>query len=326
MNKNNSGQSPLTPMQVDLSVFFNLSPDFFIVGDRDGKILTANPAFCERLGYSEPEVLALKLHELTSHQDIYKLASLGEMSAVDRVEAPLTTRSGDLCWAAWSFTVTAEGLIYAVGRDITLQRERRVQLEAIARSDALTSLANRRHFEQCLHHAMNNYRQDGQAFALLFVDMDNFKPINDDYGHVVGDRVLEVTASRIRCCARDSDVVARYGGDEFAIIVENSVQGVSHLAERILNAIAEPIHLDGRSIRVSASVGISYPDGQNLEINKLLAKADAAMYSAKRRGGNRADTVREPNNKYARAFRNSYRSGHSKPARRGEVELSAGLA
>lgn len=326
MDKSRFGQSPATPMQVDLSVFFNLSPDFFIVGDRDGRILTANPAFCERLGYRESEVLALKLHELTSHQDIYKLASLGEMSAVDRVEAPLTTRCGDVCWAAWSFTVTAEGLIYAVGRDITLQRERRVQLEAIARSDALTSLANRRHFEQCLHHAMNNYRQEGQAFALLFVDMDNFKPINDDYGHVIGDRVLEITASRIRRCARDSDVVARYGGDEFAIIVENSVQGVSHLAERILNAIAEPIYLEGRSIRVSASVGISYPDSRNPDTDKLLAKADAAMYAAKRRGGNRADTIREPASEYALPLRNSFRRKQRKPARRGEVELSAGIA
>ncbi len=169
------------------------------------------------------------------------------------------------------------------------------ELQRRAFQDPLTGLANRLLFEDRLMHALQRSERaveriserSAEKIAVLFVDLDGFKPVNDSLGHAAGDQLLKETAARLRSVARDSDTVARIGGDEFVLLMEdtaNLADGVS-LARRLLEAIAQPLEIAGRQVQITGSVGVVvYPDqGQK---DKLVAHADAAMYAAKRAGGN----------------------------------------
>jgi diguanylate cyclase len=161
--------------------------------------------------------------------------------------------------------------------------------------DALTNLPNRLLFEDRLSHALlrcersagRTHHRDTVRLAVLFVDLDGFKPVNDSLGHAAGDQVLKEAAARLRRTARDSDTVARIGGDEFVLLLEDVAGPVdcATLARRLVSAMAEPFELGDRAVEVSASIGVVvYPDHGHQD--KLLAHADAAMYAAKRAGGN----------------------------------------
>jgi diguanylate cyclase (GGDEF)-like protein len=169
------------------------------------------------------------------------------------------------------------------------------ELQRRALTDPLTDLANRALFEDRLAHAVARIGREGhtiavrskERLAVLFVDLDGFKPVNDSFGHAAGDAVLIEAARRLRAAARDSDTVARVGGDEFILLVEDaaSVADSMSAARRLVDALAQPFQVAGREVRISCSVGIVvYPDQG--EPDKLVAHADAAMYSAKRAGGN----------------------------------------
>ena len=167
------------------------------------------------------------------------------------------------------------------------------ELQQHAFTDALTGLPNRLLLEDRLRHAVSRFeRQDKhlsrnlQRIAVLFVDLDGFKPINDTFGHATGDKVLKVVAQRLLQCAREADTVARIGGDEFVLLLENlgSATDAVALAQRIIDTFAAPFEIDGSSMQLGTSIGIALcPDHGNTE--KLLVHADAAMYAAKRMGG-----------------------------------------
>ncbi len=158
----------------------------------------------------------------------------------------------------------------------------------LAHHDALTNLPNRRLFLDRLEQALARTRRDNRILALLFLDLDQFKHVNDTHGHAEGDRLLRMVADRLRGCVRESDTVARLGGDEFTLILPEAarIEDVLRFAEKVFDTLAVPFPLCGREIFVTASMGISvYPaDGQDCET--LLKTADAAMYRAKRHGGN----------------------------------------
>ncbi|HEY9064312.1 MAG TPA: EAL domain-containing protein [Burkholderiaceae bacterium] len=169
------------------------------------------------------------------------------------------------------------------------------QLEKQASIDSLTGLPNRMLLEDRLQHAIRRgERTDSRLaerglarLALLFIDLDGFKPVNDSLGHAAGDAVLKEVAQRLRTVARDSDTIARVGGDEFALLMEDvgSVADGVSLARRLLQALARPIAIADRQVEISGSIGIViYPDQGHRD--KLIANADAAMYAAKRAGGN----------------------------------------
>ena len=161
--------------------------------------------------------------------------------------------------------------------------------------DPLTGLPNRMLFEDRLLHAMQRYdrdddsraRREPRKVAVLFVDLDGFKPINDMLGHAVGDEVLKEAARRLRTTTRDSDTVARIGGDEFVLLAEDvsDVADCASLANRVIQVLAQPLEIQGHQVTLSGSVGVAlYPEhGDRL---KLVQNADAAMYTAKRAGGN----------------------------------------
>ncbi len=168
------------------------------------------------------------------------------------------------------------------------RRDREKDLWDKAHQDKLTGLCNRPMFDMTLSHAISSARRHEAQLAVLFIDLDNFKVINDTYGHKAGDDVLREIALRLNRCQRSSDTLARYGGDEFTLLLENidDLNSVTQVAQRIIDECAIPIVTDGCSAAVSASVGISLFPNDALELRELLSFADRAMYKAKSKGRN----------------------------------------
>ena len=153
----------------------------------------------------------------------------------------------------------------------------------MATHEPLTDLPNRDLFEDRLSHTLARARRKRNEAAVLQLDLDNFKSINDTYGHSVGDRLLRIVADRLKGCLRQSDTVARMGGDEFTFILEEipNKSVCSNVAEKILKTLAEPILIDGHKLRITASIGISIFPDDGLDPDTLLKHSDIAMYHSK---------------------------------------------
>lgn len=159
------------------------------------------------------------------------------------------------------------------------------ELEHRATRDPLTELPNRTLLVDRLEHALERAARSKERVAVLFLDLDGFKEINDSFGHQAGDRLLKKVANRLQGCMRSADTVSRFGGDEFVILIEQmkDMNEVSQTAERILNTLTKPIDLGGREVSISASIGIACGAYSDSSLEDLLNRADAAMYQAKRR-------------------------------------------
>jgi diguanylate cyclase (GGDEF)-like protein len=169
-----------------------------------------------------------------------------------------------------------------------LHRRELSAMRELAFHDQLTGLANRALFYDRVEHALRSHSRNGGRFAVFFVDLDGFKEVNDELGHGAGDTVLKETAARLRDCLRDSDTVARFGGDEFAVIVERLGDGddVHVTAGRMVAALRQPIRIGGRPVTVTASIGVALNrPGDDTEA--ILRAADLAMYEAKTSGKSR---------------------------------------
>lgn len=173
--------------------------------------------------------------------------------------------------------------------DVTEQHRAREQLTYLAYTDSLTGLANRALFADRLQQAARFARSQGSAFAVLMVDLDGFKAVNDRYGHDAGDAALQLIGQRFQGCLRENDTLARIGGDEFAVLLPRltNCQVAALVAQRMLAALTAPIALAAYSVKLGASIGIAaWPDHAG-SVDALLAAADTAMYRAKRAGKNR---------------------------------------
>jgi diguanylate cyclase (GGDEF)-like protein/PAS domain S-box-containing protein len=179
-------------------------------------------------------------------------------------------------------------------RDMTDRKGVEEQLKRLAFHDPLTLLANRSLFRDRVEHAVAVSKRNGRGVAVLFVDLDNFKTINDTFGHAQGDRVLHKCAQRLVKATRNGDTVARFGGDEFAVLLENLTgkEQVVEIAARIVAALKESLDLPGKDLRVTASVGVAFATAED-GVEELMRNADVAMYSSKSRGKDRY-TVFEP--------------------------------
>jgi diguanylate cyclase (GGDEF)-like protein/PAS domain S-box-containing protein len=178
--------------------------------------------------------------------------------------------------------------IVGIGRDITERKEAEQRIQHLATHDSLTDLPNRGAFNDALAAALREAGASNGRFAILFVDLDHFKFINDSLGHDAGDEVLKQTAARLRASVRDGDLVARLGGDEFVLLCREpaDLADIEGLASRVLQAAIRPLSLLGQERRVSASVGVAvYPDDGDTE-RTLMKSADTAMYTAKQNGKN----------------------------------------
>ncbi len=199
---------------------------------------------------------------------------------------PFEVQLRDGRWVLVSERRTREGGSVQTHTEITELKKAQRRLEELATHDRLTGLPNRAHFEERLNHALAHSRRHGTETALLFLDLDHFKRINDSYGHSSGDILLQTTAERVTGALRGGDTISRLGGDEFTVVIE-SVMGwaeVSATAERILSAISKPVSLVHHEVVVTASIGIALYPRDGTDVPALLKTADAACYHAKGQG------------------------------------------
>jgi diguanylate cyclase (GGDEF)-like protein len=178
-------------------------------------------------------------------------------------------------------------------RDVTERHRAAKDLERRARTDELTKLLNRRGILEKLEDLREKTPRTGSGIAVLFVDFDKFKDINDIYGHAAGDEVLRVTAEKLRACLRHSDDLgARVGGDEMLVVLHgvHGMKDAAAIAEKLRRSAAAPVHFDGSSIEATVSVGVALARAEE-STDELVSRADAAMYEAKQRGRNQVITI-----------------------------------
>ena len=253
----------------------------------DGRIVDANQSLAEMLRRDVKELLGCTLREFTHPDDVRAAqphrARL-ELGIVDsfRIDQRYRRRDGEFVWARTRVSTTEDdGVMLAITHieDVTEQRRAAEQLRYAARHDELTGLPNRAYLMHLLQEKLATSEID-QA-AVLFVDLDNFKTINDSLGHGVGDQLLQVVSERLRKALRDHDVLARFGGDEFIVIMSGEPIDV---AERLRMATHEPVMVGEHELFVTASIGYCTNHMVGMTPNDMLRDADAAMYRAKARG------------------------------------------
>jgi diguanylate cyclase (GGDEF)-like protein/PAS domain S-box-containing protein len=178
--------------------------------------------------------------------------------------------------------------VLVVSRDITERKHAEARIQHLAHHDALTGLPNRILLQELIGEAMARAERNGDFLALLFIDLDRFKTINDSLGHAVGDGLLKQAAVRLRACARKSDILARLGGDEFLLTLVGikRAEDVPRVAEKLLSALTQPFTIDGHVLNTSCSIGISIYPADGKDVETLMKNADMAMYHAKESGRN----------------------------------------
>jgi diguanylate cyclase (GGDEF)-like protein/PAS domain S-box-containing protein len=258
-----------------------------------GKWLRANRAFCDALGYAESELLARSFQEVVHPDDLGPaLANLKDVlrgkAPAYRAEKRFINRHGAEVWMLWSVSRLEGGdRLILQTQDITDRKISEQQLLHNAFHDALTGLPNRALFIDHVKLTIaRTKRREGRLFAVLFLDLDRFKVINDSLGHLIGDQLLVGIARRLEGCLREGDTVARVGGDEFTILledIEDEAEAVS-VAERVQKELSAPFNLDGHEVFTTVSIGIAPSTTGYDDPEDLLRDADTAMYRAKSLG------------------------------------------
>lgn len=186
-----------------------------------------------------------------------------------------------------TFAPAAEGGILMLTEDATERKRTEARIEQMARFDELTGLANRFEYNRHIEEAFARLERTGEAFALLYVDLDGFKQVNDSLGHDIGDLVLMETASRLRNAIRGNDMLARFGGDEFLLILPSADHAVvTAIAQRMIDSMTRSFDVDGKTVYVTASIGIAMAPADGMSPADLLRHADTALYKAKSAGRN----------------------------------------
>ena len=281
-----------------LSATLDSTADALLVVDLEGHISTFNQRFVEMwrlpddvlasgdddraLGsaleqLSDPDVFVAKVRELYAHPEVesFDVLAFRDGRTVERFSKPQRVE-GAVVGRVWSF------------RDVTDHKRLEEELAHQAFHDSLTGLANQALFRDRLDHAVARTGRLASGLAVVMLDLDNFKTVNDSLGHTAGDAVVVAVAERLGHCVRNSDTVARLGGDEFAVLLEDlgTISDATLLAERIIAALQRPFTLAGREMFIGASIGIAL-DFPGIDSGQLLRNADIAMYTAKRRGRGR---------------------------------------
>jgi len=280
------------------SAIFETTADGIFVTDLHNRIQRVNPAFMRITGYSTDEILNKKTsclssgrHDRQFYEQIWKtIDNIGHWQG----EIWNRRKNGEIYVAWLSISVIkndlGEPLQYmAVLSDISRLQQDIEKMRYLANYDSLTQLPNRMLFNDNLLQAQHRAIRHHCSLAVLFIDLDNFKPVNDQFGHAVGDQLLQQVAERLRNCVRETDTVARFGGDEFTILLNNvhDTQEASEVAQQITHILQQPFYLGRNVVIISASIGIAvYPEHEN-KIDNLLRKADQAMYQAKNEGKGR---------------------------------------
>ena len=265
------------------------------------QIVAANPAALRSLGYTLAEVRELRFGDLFSAEGVAAPALVGKLlDATSRVPVEMQQRCKDGSQRnveanCYQLTLGEQQVLGVLVNDITLRRkaetkllERHQHLDHLAHHDQLTGLPNRLYLAAHLPGDIEEAKQSGSVLAVLFLDLDRFKHVNDSRGHETGDKLLKTVAQRVRSTVRTQDVVVRMGGDEFVVIlkgVQDTTQ-VNETAERINQALSAPMVVDGRTLVTTVSIGVSLYPHDGVDMGELLRHSDTAMYQAKDRGRN----------------------------------------
>ena len=271
----------------------------------DGGLVEVNPAMVRIFGYdSAEEMVALKDMRTTLMADVEErnryLEVLKRDGIVANFEFRAARKGGELIWCSESSRLvtleeTGQQLIEGVLEDISKRKRTELELQHLATMDSLTKIPNRHLFFDRLEHTLAAAKRYGSKPAVLFIDLDEFKEVNDTFGHPVGDELLRQVAGRLQSRIREADTLARLGGDEFGILLSgvDSEEGALTVAHNLLNVMKRPFEIKGQSISVGATIGISfYPDDGKDGVT-LISRADAAMYGAKRRCRDSVGTYRQ---------------------------------
>ena len=273
---------------------FEQAREGFVIADRDGRVVTVNQAFCDISGYEMDELQGQQTAALgfgIGRRDVRRQVRTAlQTSGHWQGEVRTSRKDGSLytCWAAITQQRDAHGAVtHYIGilNDITQFREVERNLVRLAHVDTLTDLPNRSLLADRVGQLTSVSRRDHRPFALMFMDLDQFKNINDTLGHSVGDALLSEVARRLQGSLREVDTVARLGGDEFAVLLPGAdAAGAELVASKLLERLAEPCMVQGHELSMTMSIGIAcYPsDGDDYEI--LSRNADTAMYRAKHEG------------------------------------------
>jgi diguanylate cyclase (GGDEF)-like protein/PAS domain S-box-containing protein len=285
-------------LQLAASVFTH-AREGIMISDPDGNIIDVNETFSLITGYSRAEVLGRNPSFLSSgrhdekfYTDFWQMLRSNGMWTG---EVWNRRKTGEIYaeMQTISAVLDEQGQVkqyVSLSSDITSIKEYESQLENIAYHDALTGLPNRLLLHDRLRHGMLQCKRRKDMLALVYLDLDGFKSINDRYGHAMGDALLIGIAANIKRVLREGDTLARLGGDEFIILLVDlyAPKDCQPLLARLLSAAAEPVECAGQTLQISASLGVAYyPQAQELDATQLLQQADQAMYEAKHEGKNR---------------------------------------
>ncbi|MEJ1378264.1 MAG: EAL domain-containing protein [Candidatus Sedimenticola sp. (ex Thyasira tokunagai)] len=284
-------------MRLSESVFANTAEGIMIT-DHKAIILRVNPAFSAITDYSMEEVIGAtpKIIKSDRHDEAFYQNFWTQLKERGVWEGEIWNRrkSGEVfpVWQNISAVKNQQGEIVqyiSVFSDISERKLSEERIRHLAHYDILTDLPNRLLFQERSTHALQRAHREKQNVAVLFLDLDRFKLINDSMGHPVGDKLLQTVARRLVAQIREGDTVARLGGDEFTIVLESltNPEDAAHVAQKILKAMEVPVEVDGQELLVSFSIGISiYPEDGH-DVDTIIRNADAAMYRAKELGRNR---------------------------------------
>jgi diguanylate cyclase (GGDEF)-like protein/PAS domain S-box-containing protein len=299
VTENEAVNAELKKSEARFRAIFNSVNDAILVCDVETlAIVSANEQLYHLFGYSSENVAGLKLGQLSAQS----LTDAGD-EMQERVEGvrhgiqqsfewQVRTKDGQLLWVDVSLRRACFGdeqFLLAVFRDISKRKQAEAELVRMARVDVLTELCNRGLFVESLAAEIARARAGESGFAVLYLDLDNFKDINDTLGHPLGDHLLRIVADRLRNNTRPGDTVARFGGDEFAVLAPGLVDSANAgaLAGRLSEAICKPFFIEGNSVYVGASIGVAVHLHDIPEPEEILSQADVALYRAKADGRHR---------------------------------------
>lgn len=288
------------------------SADWIWTIDTEGRHLYSNQPFIAHIGYTMEEFLALDFTTLIHPDDLPRLDETFRNAVASRQgwqNVVLRWRHRDGSYrilesnASAMFDEAGELVGFqGVDRDITERRQAEAQIEYLAHHDALTGLPNRVLLRDRFEHAVAVADRSRTRVAMLFIDLDNFKVVNDTLGHAAGDKLLLKAVARLSCCTRESDTISRQGGDEFILLLHDipEQETVERIASEILNQLAEPVEIDGHVMNASCSIGVAMYPEDGADFDSLLQKSDTAMYNAKGAGRNTFRFYDEQMNRQAR--------------------------